>query len=397
MEKIRVLYLCTAVDEETKKIRHIQFDSPAATNKVFGLAKALQLQGVDTHVVSLGRGKQTGSHEKFPVLKKTLFGFTIHYAAFWHFPILTHLVGAFSLAGLVHKLIHRSKDKVVVIAYNRLWHYIPALMLLKIYGSKSYLDLEDGTIQSQNLPGRIMNKIQTSLFSFLCHDGALLAAKTLKDQVKTDNTFVCYGCTEVTNQHEHNWSQVPTKIVFGGSLLYETGAQLLMDAITLLESQTPDIKQAIQFTITGYGTMAQALSDFASSKGKGWINFLGEIDRETYLRTISEAQIGLCLKLSSSQMGKTTFPSKIVEYASHGLTIVSTRVSDVPDLLDGGNAILLEEDTPLHLVSILQRIGNKDFDLQLLGRKSQEKIDSVCSTQAVGINLKHFFLKDVSK
>ncbi|MBA4384699.1 MAG: hypothetical protein C0410_08180 [Anaerolinea sp.] len=394
MENIRIIYLCNAVDEETKNIRHIQFNNAAATNKVFGLVKALQTQGTDVHVVSLGRGKQTGSKERFSIQHKSIFGFSIHYAAFWHIPIFTHLVGALSLASLVQHLIHGYQGKVIVIAYNRLWHYLPALFFLKLHGSKGYLDLEDGNLPARNILGKIIDWVRRILFEYLCHDGALLAAKSLTSQVKTNNTFVCYGCTGLLAKDENKWVQKPILILFGGSLLFETGVQLLIETITILESQCPELKQKIKFIITGYGSMLTDLSHFSESSGKDWIDFLGDVDREQYLELLKESHIGLCLKLSSSEMGKTTFPSKIIEYASHGLAIISTKVSDVPDLLDNDSAILLDEDTPQYLASIFQKIGDGSIDLQSLGKKGQDKVNSVCNIETVGINLKTFLLKE---
>lgn len=395
MVKFRVLYICNAIDDETKIFRLIQFNSQAATNKVFGLAKALQNQNVDIHVVSLGRGKQNGSKDQFPVLHKIILGFPIHYAAFWHIPVLTHLVGAFSLLSLVRILSTGFQGKVIVIAYNRLWHYLPALVYSKFKNNMGFLDLEDGNIPSQQLIGRTIDYVRRSLFDFLCSNGAILAAKSLMNQVKTQHTYTCYGCTELQPVNKEKWLRKPINISFGGSLLYETGAQLLIDTVTWLESNQPDSKQKIQITITGYGAMSEELRNFSESKGKGWINFLGEIDHESYLSELSKAQIGLCLKLSTSEMGKTTFPSKILEYASHGLAIISTRVSDVPDLLDDESAIFLEEETPQYLASILLRIGEGHLDLKLIGDKSQKKIDSICSTESVGIKLKQFLLKDL--
>lgn len=394
MENIRILYLCSAVDEGTKTARHIVFNNAAATNKVFRLAKALQNQDIDIHVVSLGRGRQSGSKEKFPIQKVNLFGFPIHYAAFWHIPILTHIVSAFSLAAIVKQLSRGFQGRVIVIAYNRLWHYIPALLSSKFYKCENYLDLEDGNIPPKTLSGNIVDQIRRSFFNYYCQEGSLLAAKSLKDQVKTKNTFTCYGCMDLLPAQPQKWSTQPIQIAFGGSLLHETGAQLLIDTITLLESQQPELKQKLRFSITGYGAMAKELSEFSKMIGKGWIEFFGDVDRATYLKVITDAHIGLCLKLSTSEMGKTTFPSKILEYASHGLTIVSTRVSDVPDLLDNDTAILLDEETPQHLASIFTKIGEGFYDLQSLGKKGQEKINSVCSTEVVGKNLRQFLLKE---
>ncbi|MRS03787.1 glycosyltransferase [bacterium] len=345
----------------------------------------------------MGRGKQTGSKEKFGSENKTIFNIPIHYAAFWHIPVVTHIIGALSLARIVRRLSRGYQGRVVVIAYNQLWHYLPSLFWSKIFGNKIYLDLEDGNTTPNNLLQGVSDKIRHSLFDHYCNAGALLAASSLKNQVRTKNTFVCYGCAEIQPRNQKIWALPPIRILFGGSLYQETGVKLLMDAISILESQRPDLKQNMQFTITGYGAMSKVLSDFSETAGKGWIEFLGDVDRDKYLQNLYSAHIGLCLKLSTSEMGQTTFPSKIIEYASYGLAIISTQVSDVPALLDHESAILLQDETPEHLFSIFQKIGEGAYDLQALGKKGQQKINSTCSSEIVGKNLAQFLMKDTER
>ena len=298
------------------------------------------------------------------------------------------------MASLVHQLLNGYQGKAIVIAYNRQWHYLPSLIQSRMFRAKGYLDLEDGYTLFKDFPKQVTNQIRTLLFDHYCHNGALLAAKALKSQVKTRNTFICYGCTETKTINNDKWSDHPIQILFGGSLLMETGAQLFIDTITWLESKKPDLKKRINFIITGYGPMSAKLSQFSTSNGSGWIKFLGDIDRENYLRILSGSHVGLCLKLGSSEMGKTTFPSKILEYASYGLAIITTKVSDVPELLDENSAIFLNEEEPQQLADIFKKIGDKSFDLQSISRIGQERINSHCSTETVGKNLKQFLLKE---
>ena len=393
-EDLRVFYLCTAIDEGTKKERNVHFDSPAATNKVFSVAKALQSQGVDIHILSLGRGKQTGSGKKHHSLSRNIKGIPVHYAAFWHLPILTHIVGAFSLSNLFRQFTKEYKGRIIVIAYNRLWHYLPTLVLAIQTHADGYLDLEDGDTHPENWFGRMRIWISKSLFAKLCYSGTLLAGSALAAQVSTSRTFVCYGCTDLQDVDAKKWTKRPIEILFGGSLLKETGVQLLLDSLSLFAAQYPHLMHELSFTLTGKGDMAEALDLFSQGTGAGWVKFLGSVDHSTYIEKLSGAQIGLCLKLSASEMGKTTFPSKIVEYASYGLAIVSTRVSDVPLLLDDQNAILLKEETPEYLVSVFKKIAEGSYNIQTLAQKGQSKIESMCNFQVVGKSLKQFFSQE---
>ncbi len=396
-KNLRVIYLCNAVDQETKNERDVRYDSPAATNKVFGIAHALQTQEVDIHVLSLGRGKQTGSHKRFSAFSKIVNDTPVHFAAFWHYPILTHIVGAFSLASQLKSLTSGYSGKTMIIAYNRFWHYLPALFQAKLRRIPCILDLEDGTIRSSKPLTRLMDQFSKFLFGYLCNYGAMLAGKALINQVTTDRIFVCYGCSEQKEVNQDKWFKRPIQILFGGSLLYETGAQLLLDTISLLEKQAPELSKKIHIKVTGYGSMAEQLEIFANTTGKNWITYLGNVDRQTYLNVIDQSHIGLCLKLSSSEMGKTTFPSKILEYASFGLGIITTKVSDVPELLDQSSAILLDEDTPDCLADALHRIAQESFDAKDFANKTADRVNSICNSEIVGTNLIEFVNEGFTK
>jgi glycosyltransferase involved in cell wall biosynthesis len=389
-EALRVFYCCNAVDEATKKERDVRFDSPAATNKVLSIARALQSQGVDIHILSLGRGRQTGNGKKHPVQTIDIKGIPIHYAAFWHLPVLTHIVGAFSLSRLFRQFTKDYEGRIVVIAYNRLWHYLPTLLQAKSKQAEGYLDLEDGDIPPSHWVGRKKIWVSKRIFGYLCSSGALLAGNALAAQVSTTKTFVCYGCTDLKDGDEKKWSKRPVKILFGGSLLKETGVQLLIDSLSLFATRYPELTQKLSFTLTGQGWMSEALKCFSQEDGQGWVHFLGSVDHSAYVKELSKTHIGLCLKLSTSEMGKTTFPSKIIEYASYGLGIISTRVSDVPLLLDEQSALLLEEDTPECLAGILHQIATGKVDIQSMAKRGQEKINSVANYAIVGKKLKQF-------
>lgn len=394
-EALRVFYCCNAVDEATKKERDVRFDSPAATNKVFSVAKALQSQGVDVHILSLGRGRQTGNRKKHPAQTIEINGIPIHYAAFWHLPVLTHIVGAFSLSRLFRQFTKEYEGRIVVIAYNRLWHYLPTLFQAISKQAKGYLDLEDGDIPPSNWLGRVKIWVSKKIFGYLCDSGALLAGNALVAHVPTTKTFVCYGCTDLKDTDEKKWSKRPIEILFGGSLLKETGVQLLLDSLSLFASRYPELKQKLSFTLTGQGWMSEALKRFSQEDGLGWVHFLGSVDHSAYVKELSKSHIGLCLKLSTSEMGKTTFPSKIIEYASYGLGIISTRVSDVPLLLDEQSALLLKDDTPECLTGILQKIATGKVDIQSMAKRGQEKINSVSNYEIVGEKLKQFLTDEV--
>lgn len=53
--KSRVIFLCNAFDENTRRKRSIETDSPAGSRKVFFMAKALKEGNVRPYILSFGR------------------------------------------------------------------------------------------------------------------------------------------------------------------------------------------------------------------------------------------------------------------------------------------------------------------------------------------------------
>ena len=90
-------------------------------------------------------------------------------------------------------------------------------------------------------------------------------------------------------------------------------------------------------------------------------------------------------------MGATTFPSKVIELAAHGLLVVSTRVSDVPDIFDESTAFLLKEATPLNLANVMLDIANYPEKAHVVAINGQNMITSLCSYKKIGSELIQFW------
>ena len=347
-----LLYLCNAFDEQTKQERGVVTDSPAASRKVFGVARALSYAGMDVAVLSLGRGRQDGSGRCFVHKQTDHDGITVAYAAFWHMPVLTHLVSAFSMLVLV--MAYRKKGAKRVLAYNRCIHYLPALVYARLAGMKCFLDLEDGWLSQPSFLQRFL----TWLYDWLCPDGALLACRALASQVLVDRMLACYGAIDGDVQRPPDiaakWRTRPIRFLFGGTLNRETGAVLFLDGMRVFATRYPELCAQVCVTVTGFGEMAGAIERLAREESmREWVEFRGRVSGREYAQLLESCHVGMCLKLSSDELHGTTFPSKVIEYAEHGLLVLSTPVSDVPELFSGDRALILTADDPGQLADAM--------------------------------------------
>jgi len=385
-----LIYLCNALDEETKHLREITTDSPAATKKVFGLCRALQVSSMDVTVLSMGRGRQNGSGVKFPSLRKIVGDIHVVYASFWHIPLLTHIVTALSLMFVLGGLVRKSRSSLLV--YNRCWHYIPALCVAKLFRLRCFLDLEDGWVEKQGLA----QKLLTVFFDWACNSGSILACEALSTQVKTRKNLVCYGTASATEQIVRQWHGERLQVLFGGSLCEGTGAKLFLQAIELFIQKYPSSRGALHIVVVGFGDMTKDIELFVVNKTDGMVEFRGSVSNSDYKKLLDNSHVGLCLKLASGPFHDSTFPSKVIELSSQGLLLLSTSVSDVPKLFSSENALLLSSDSPEALADTWYWAITHRNEVALMANRGCDMILRCCSLESVGSELSTFFYEDKS-
>lgn len=395
---LRLIYLCNALDELTRAERNITSDSPAATQKVLQVASALRRSGAGAVVLSLGRGRQQGSGKWYPAKVVRERGITIMYAPFFDFPVLTHLVSLFGLLPLIWRLRSR-RGSSAILAYNRLPHYLAAMELARLLQFRRFLDLEDGDVQEGGAVfRRWLARVLSVRFDHLCNAGCMLAASALGRQYAGARTVCCYGvATPVPN--DRDWEAKSLVVLLGGTLQRTTGAQFFCEAISHLRATARPGLDAIEFVVTGKGDMAASLQALATQEGLPKVHFLGSVSRADYIQAVQRAHVGMALKLPSSELADTTFPSKVIELASAGLLVLSTRVSDVPTLFREDGAIYLNSEDPHEFAERLLWLAKNKGAAARTAARGQAYIAETCSRENVGQLLMKFFFpgEDVSR
>jgi glycosyltransferase involved in cell wall biosynthesis len=261
--------------------------------------------------------------------------------------------------------------------------------MARLLGMRCLLDLEDGYAECKYIMRNALNALLSKLYARLC-SGAMLAAHVLKRETPLRRSYVCYGIAEVVKV-DRDWSSTPLQILMGGSLLKETGAELFLETIYLMMHQHPLTLAKLRFVATGFGDCAEVLRKAASGDLRHCLSFRGRLTAGEYRDIMRESHVGLCLKLPQSSMGMTTFPSKVVELASYGLLVVSTRISDVPQIFDDCTAILLDAATPEALCKALIGASQKPEKAKATALAGQARVASLCSEEKVGAELWRFW------
>jgi glycosyltransferase involved in cell wall biosynthesis len=141
--------------------------------------------------------------------------------------------------------------------------------------------------------------------------------------------------------------------------------------------------------------------EFESHNFSGSVfRFLGKVEESDYIEILRQSHVGLCLKIPCSGMGSTTFPSKVVELASYGLLVISTRVSDVPDLFPPGSAVLLSDPSAEALVAALVAADADPKTASEIAERGNAVVRERLSAKKVGTELLAFLggeLRDESQ
>lgn len=386
-----LFFICNALDDLTRLERRIATDSPAASRKVFLLCRAMRKAGLHPIIISLGRGRQNGSGRYFRGKVRRANGVAVIYLPFLHLPVLSELLTLFSSIPIFWHL-HSKKVHKTVLFYNRMPAYFPILILAKILQIKTVLDLEDGVIDLTPWSfSWIKSGMLSWLFDGLCSSGALLACQALESATKLRPTQCCYGTSEIQPK-QVNWNSLPITVLLGGTVSADTGAPLLIDAIRILRDDAPSWAKNIRFVITGKGDCIEQLALLANSSKKPEVLMLGRTTDEEYKNILNTTHIGLALKPNTGALANTTFPSKVTEFASQGILVITTDISDVRKVLADGT-LYLETDDPKLLIEKLHWVVENPDAAQTLALKGMQNLSAVCAPEKVGQQLKEFLFQ----
>jgi glycosyltransferase involved in cell wall biosynthesis len=335
------------------------------------LSNAIRQSGVRPLILSFGRGRQNGSGRYFPAKLSRVHGVPIIYLPFLHAPLLSELLSLISPIPVLWRM-RKKKGRKTVLFYNRLALYLPALAAARLLRFETALDLEDGAISPRD----------SSMFDRLVSGPALVACRALERATRLRPVECCYGVAD-TVPSPTKWTGGPTTVLLGGTLSSDTGAPMLAEAINILRRERFAWADQLRFEITGKGDCLSLFEDLRTGEGCPKVVVHGRTTDEEYERILSRTQVGLALKPNSGPLAQTTFPSKVVEFASHGILVLTTDISDVRAVLREG-AIYLETEDARSLVEKLRWIVENPTEAAAVASLGTQAVAAVCGPQVVG-------------
>lgn len=133
----------------------------------------------------------------------------------------------------------------------------------------------------------------------------------------------------------------------------------------------PDILRVFpkaELSIIGGGSMEEALKRRADQLGlREHVTFHGRVPQERVVDLLNDAHI-FCYPTSASE----GFPKVVLEAMAAGLPVVTTRVSVLPQLIEGGAGILLTEADAKELAEAVTRLGSDPDAYWLMSSRAIE-------------------------
>lgn len=389
----RTIFVCNALEDNTRLDRGISSDSPAASKKIFEMAYALRSAGEAVVILSMGRGSTSRGGSYFSAKAVRINGISIVYAPFSQIPVMSQLLSLISMPYLLY-VINRGSRSNVAIFYNRTSAYIPTLFMCVQLGIKRILDLEDGELRSSRnwSISHLYQKSKRFIYDKLCSGGTILACSALEDAGRVPSGLCYYGAIEKFGSVGSRISNARYKFLLGGTVSIDTGADLLVSAIQFLRMNPEVWMDSVEFIITGKGDCIDQFKELSKTEVPPFVRVTGRLTDIDYGNMIQSCDVGLALKPNNGLLANTTFPSKVVELASAGLLVITTDISDVKMVMGSGALYLDKDDVPSLIECFHWVISNPEV-VKSIASAGILAVKEQCSMETAGLNLADYIFE----
>lgn len=328
-------------------------------------AEALAQTGVEVHVIALAEESATqhettvnGVHiHRLPIKKKRGSSFRYFYEYF-----MTGFLGALKLASLQL----RGRLKVVHV------HNMPDLLILaavvpRIGGSKLVLDIHDPMPElSISSNGGDSDRFIVRLlrwqekFSCWIADRVISVNESMRENLRSkgvadDKIFIVHNFPD---QRVFPTREVPTSwprsggtlsLLYCGTITEHYDLASVVRAMARIAGEIP-----VKLKVAGAGPKLTEVLDLAARlRVSGSIELLGIIPLERVYEEMRSADVGISCQ-RGSVWGDLCFSTKIVEYLTQGLAVVTPRTYTISKYLPNDSLFYFEPGNDASLADVLR-------------------------------------------
>lgn len=370
--------------------RHQQrFTVGAASQKVAGMAAGVRSQARKTFIVSSPIVTASRTQKLFKGFACREGRVACAYLPSISIRGLNRLFSAFVYLWFAWREM-KSDDSVVLYNYFPEYILVAAWLRLRNGRERVVIDLEDGPRTDENDLRGFSNRLSFRILTRLCSKKTIVVSRQLATVLGLNDVCVVNGVSADVKLRARAFRQ-PVMFLYGGSIQLETGLQLFAEAVRLFAAEHRELAGQVHFVVTGFGG-TETLNALAQEVGLAGVvvSVRQDIGPDEYRRVLAEADVGMSLRIPGDQINGTTFPSKVIELASHGLLLLTTEVSDIALLFDQHTAAILPQATPRVLSDSIAAIVRDPERYAQVAAAGQQVIAALCSRGSVGRRLVEF-------
>ncbi|MGG1945037.1 glycosyltransferase [Trinickia sp. NRRL B-1857] len=283
------------------------------------------------------------------------------------------------------------RDDVVVL-YNYFPEYIlvAAWLRLRLGRERVLLDIEDGPRSDENDLRGFVTRASLRVLKRLCSERAIVVSRELAQSLSIDDACVVNGVCAAQATPPRAFG-TPITFLYGGTIETDTGLYLFAEGVRRFAKLYRALANRVRFVVSGFGG-GQTLETLAREMATVGVcvELHQDIGPHEYRQLLAGADVGLSLRIPGTELATTTFPSKVVEFASQGLLVLSTDVSDVSLLFDEDSAALIREATPDALAHRIASIVENPDAHRRVAEQGRHVIEATCGRREVGARLIEF-------
>lgn len=361
---------------------------PAVRNKVLGVCSALRAAGALPVVIAASPiGSRTG---RGFIVRHRGNGTITYQLRSWGRAGVRRLVSMVVLAWGGARLIRRD-DRVLF--YNFFPEYLLLAAWRALLGRRCVIDIEDAPRPDEKGGRGLMNRWTFRALRLLCADRHVVASRKLVEYAGLKTVLPIYGVAswfqDVESDGAPRFTEPKINVLLGGAIQMDTGLAVFVEALKLLDGDPA--RNNFRFFVTGhFQPDAREMLQQLQEESNVDVVIAQDLSNTAYAALLSKIDVGLCLKLDSNEVGKSTFPSKVIEIAARGLLLCSTPVSDVPTLFSSEEALILPSEEPEDLVAALLAINRDRRGYAMIAARGQRMILESQSAAGVGERLLYF-------
>lgn len=356
----------------------------AASNKVLAIARSIRSVSGEVGIVAFPAFKQD-THIMRSAISLYQKNIPILFGPSTRFSLMRRILNA---GYFLYLAIFLFSKRDVVILYNYYPEYLLGSIWLFIFKEPVILDIEDAPRVLDKTLASIINRLIFPVLLLFAQKKYICASKSIAQSLSFNNFFLIYGAPlDFSNHYGKDWSHFPINVLFGGTFNADTGREIFIEAVKMLDHDS-DLKGKLNFFITGYNFDRCQFKILNECKNVA-VNVYSDLNPECYREVLKKTHIGLNLRNKHSEFSKTTFPSKVTEYIGSGLLLVTTDLDEIQSLL-GDDACYLYENSAGELANLLRKISLNPNHYITKIQRGQEKLMDNMSFNTVGNKLCKF-------